>query len=48
MMPRIYFEVLILNGNIKPVIMATYSYIKEESDKLSWLKIMQLCKGLNT
>jgi hypothetical protein len=47
-MPRIFFQVLILNANIKPVIMATYSYMKEESDKLSRLKIMQLCKGLNT
>jgi len=48
MMPRIFFQVVILSGNIKPIIMATYFYMKEESDKLSWLKIMQLCKGFNT
>jgi hypothetical protein len=48
MMPRIFFQVLILNANIKPAIMSIYFYMKEESDKLSWLKIMQLCKGLNT
>jgi hypothetical protein len=48
MMPRIFFQVVILNSSIKSAIMAIYFYMKEESDKLSWLKIMQLCKGLNT
>jgi hypothetical protein len=48
MMPRIFYQVLILISNIKPAILAIYFYMKEESDKLSWLKIMQLCKGFNT
>jgi hypothetical protein len=48
MIPRIFYQVLILNATIKPTIMAIYFYMKEESDKLSWLKIMQLCKGFNT
>jgi hypothetical protein len=48
MMPRIFYQVVVLSGTIKPAIMAIYFYMKEESDKLSWLKIMQLCKGLNT
>ena len=48
MMPRIFFQVVILNSSIKSAIVAIYFYMKGESDKLSWLKIMQLCKGLNT
>jgi hypothetical protein len=48
MMPRIFIQVAILNSNIKPAIMAIYFHMKEESEKLSWLKIMQLCKGFNT
>jgi hypothetical protein len=48
MMPRIFYQVVVLSSTIKPAIVAIYFYMKEESDKLSWLKIMQLCKGLNT
>lgn len=44
-MPRIFFRVLIAIIAVKPTLMATYLYMIEGSDKLSWLKPMQLCKG---